>query len=88
MDNPIELNAAKTIVLASGFWRLKAPRWHLGALLVSDPRAGMVYCIDLDGKVTVVADVPTRPSRLLARRRLAGRVDSPKANPELSRRES
>jgi sugar lactone lactonase YvrE len=61
MDNPIELNAAKTIVLASGFWRLKAPRWHSGALLVSDPRAGMVYCIDLDGKVTVVADVPSRP---------------------------
>src|SRR5260370_38983723 len=55
------LNTAKTIVLASGFWRLKAPRWHLGDLWVSDPRAGMVYRIDLDGKVTVVADVPSRP---------------------------
>ena len=55
------LKTAKTTVLASGFWRLKAPRWRLGALWVSDPRAGMVYRIDLDGKVTVVADVPSRP---------------------------
>jgi sugar lactone lactonase YvrE len=55
------LNTAKTIVLASGFWRLKAPRWHSGDLWVSDPRAGMVYRIDLDGKVTVVAEVPSRP---------------------------
>jgi len=55
------LKTAKTTVLASGFWRLKAPRWHLGALWVSDPRAGKVYRIDLDGKVTVVADVPSRP---------------------------
>jgi sugar lactone lactonase YvrE len=50
-----------TTVLASGFWRLKAPRWHSGALWVSDPRAGKVYRIDLDGKVAVVADVPSRP---------------------------
>ena len=28
---------------------------------MSDPRAGKVYRIDLDGKVTVVADVPSRP---------------------------
>ena len=55
------LKTAKTTVLASGFWRLKAPRWHLGALWVSDPRAGKIYRIDLDGKVTVVADVPSRP---------------------------
>jgi hypothetical protein len=27
----------KTSVLASGFWRLKAPRWHLGALWVREP---------------------------------------------------
>lgn len=55
------LKMAKTTVLASGFWRLKAPRWHLGTLWVSDPRAGKVYRIDLDGKVTAVADVPGRP---------------------------
>jgi sugar lactone lactonase YvrE len=54
-------NTAKTIVLASGFWRLKAPRWHSGDLWVSDPRAGKVYRIDLDGKVAVVAEVPNRP---------------------------
>src|SRR6202022_1257296 len=55
------LKTAKTTVLASGFWRLKAPRWHLGALWVSDVRAGKVFRIDLDGKVTIVADVPSRP---------------------------
>ena len=55
------LKTAKTTVLASGFWRLKALRWHLGALWVSDSRAGKIYRIDLDGKVTVVADVPGRP---------------------------
>lgn len=55
------LKTSKTTVLASGFWRLKAPRWHLGALWASDPRAGKVYRVDLDGTVTVVADVPGRP---------------------------
>ena len=33
----------------------------MGTLWVSDPRAGKVYRIDLDGKVTAVADVPGRP---------------------------
>jgi sugar lactone lactonase YvrE len=55
------MKTLKTAVLASGFWRLKAPRWHLGALWVSDVRAGKVFRIDLDGKVTIVADVPSRP---------------------------
>ena len=55
------MKTLKTVVLASGFWRLKAPRWHLGALWVSDVRAGKVFRIDLDGKVTIVADVPGRP---------------------------
>jgi sugar lactone lactonase YvrE len=55
------MNVLKTNVLASGFWRLKAPRGHLGALWVSDVRAGKVFRIDLDGKVTIVADVPGRP---------------------------
>ena len=40
---------------------VKAPRWHLGALWVSDMRAGKVFRIDLDGKVTIIAEVPTRP---------------------------
>jgi hypothetical protein len=63
-----------TTVLASGFWRLEAPRWHSGALWVSDPRAGKVYRIDLDGKFVVVADVaePAVRPRLLARWQLAG----------------
>src|SRR5260370_324488 len=55
------MKTLKTSVLADGFWRLKAPRWHMGALWVSDTRAGKVFRIDLDGKVTVVADVPSRP---------------------------
>lgn len=55
------LKTSKMSVLASGFRRLKAPRWHLGALWVSDPRAGKVFRIDLDGTVTVVADVPSQP---------------------------
>ncbi len=55
------MKTLKTNVLASGFWRLKAPRWHLGALWVSDVRAGKVFRIDLDAKITVVADVPSRP---------------------------
>ena len=58
------MKTLKTNVLASGFWRLKAPRWHLGALWVSDVRAGKVFRIDLDGKVTIVADVPSRPFSL------------------------
>lgn len=55
------MKTLKTNVLAGGFWRLKAPRWHLGALWISDVRAGKVFRIDLDGKVTIVADVPGRP---------------------------
>ncbi|WP_166208153.1 SMP-30/gluconolactonase/LRE family protein [Bradyrhizobium septentrionale] len=55
------MKTLKTSVLASGFSRLKAPRWHLGALWVSDVRAGKIFRIDLDGKVTIVADVPSRP---------------------------
>jgi len=55
------MKTLKTSVLASGFWRLEAPRWHLGALWVSDVRGGKVFRIDLDGKITIVADVPSRP---------------------------
>src|SRR6476661_857742 len=55
------MKTLKTGVFASGFSRLKAPRWHLGALWVSDVRAGRIFRIDLDGKVTIVADVPSRP---------------------------
>jgi sugar lactone lactonase YvrE len=55
------MKTLKTSVLADGFWRLNAPRWHMGALWVSDTGAGKVFRIDLDGKVMVVADVPSRP---------------------------
>ena len=63
------MKTLKTSVLASGFSRLKAPRWHLGALWVSDVRAGKIFRIDLDGKVTIVADVPERPAGCSQRRR-------------------
>jgi len=33
----------------------------MGALWVSDTRAGNVFRVDLDSKVTLVADVPSRP---------------------------
>jgi hypothetical protein len=36
----------------------------LDALWVSDARAGKVFSIDLDGKVSIVADVASRPSGL------------------------
>src|ERR1700726_4023808 len=55
------MKTLKTGVLASGYWRLKAPRWHLGPLWVSDVRAGKVFRIDLDDEVTIVADVPSCP---------------------------
>ncbi len=55
------MSTLKTNVLASGFQWLNAPRWHAGALWVSDARAGKVYRIDLDGTVTIVADIPGRP---------------------------
>src|SRR5258708_20586909 len=55
------MKTLKTSVRASGFWCLKASRWELGALGVSGVRAGKVFRIDLDGKVTIVADVPSRP---------------------------
>jgi sugar lactone lactonase YvrE len=55
------MKTLKTSVLADGFWRLNAPRWHIGALWVSDTRASNVFRVDLDGKVTLVADMPGRP---------------------------
>jgi len=55
------MKTLKTNVLANGFSRLEATRWHVGALWVSDTGAGKVYRVDIDGRATVVADVPSRP---------------------------
>jgi sugar lactone lactonase YvrE len=55
------IETLKTSILADGFLRLKAPRWHSGALWMSDTRGGNVFRVDLDGKVTLVAEVPGRP---------------------------
>jgi sugar lactone lactonase YvrE len=51
----------KTTVLAEGFFLLEAPRWHAGTLWMSDVADRKVYCLDLDGKAKVVAEVPERP---------------------------
>jgi sugar lactone lactonase YvrE len=55
------MKTLKTNVLANGFSRLEAPRWHIGALWVSDTGAGKVYRVEINGRATVVADVPSRP---------------------------
>ncbi len=46
------MKTLKTGILASGFWRLKSPRWHSGALWASDLGGGKVFRIDPDGKAT------------------------------------
>jgi sugar lactone lactonase YvrE len=48
-------------LLAEGFFLLKAPRWHAGTLWMSDTAGRKVYCLDLDGKTRVVAEVPEGP---------------------------
>ena len=58
------MHVLKTTVLAEGFFLLEAPRWHAGALWMSDIIGCKVYCVDLEGRVKIVADVPGRPSGL------------------------
>jgi sugar lactone lactonase YvrE len=55
------MKTLKTTILADGFLRLDAPRWHAGSLWVSDTLAGKVYCVDLDGVSRVIADVREQP---------------------------
>jgi len=50
--------------LANGFAFLEGPRWHDGALFVSDMHDEAVFRIALDGTRTKVADIPHRPSGL------------------------
>lgn len=53
-----------TNILADGFAFLEGPRWHDGALWVSDMHDERVFRITLDGARECVADVPERPSGL------------------------
>lgn len=42
----------------------EAPRWHKGKLWFSDMYANRVHCVDADGNVATVAEVPGHPSGL------------------------
>jgi len=42
----------------------EAPRWHDGKLLFSDMYTQSVHCLDADGRLSTVAEVPGRPSGL------------------------
>ena len=53
-----------TSTLLTGRAFLEGPRWHDGALWVSDMHAQEVLRVTLDGNVTVVATVPGDPSGL------------------------
>lgn len=53
--------SAETTVLASGFWRLKAPRWHLGAYAYPTCARERSSIFDLDAGATIAADVLSRP---------------------------
>ena len=53
-----------TSTLVSGRAFLEGPRWHDGALWVSDMHAQEVLRVTLNGDVTVVATVPGDPSGL------------------------
>jgi sugar lactone lactonase YvrE len=53
-----------TSVFADNFVFLEGPRWHQGALWISDMWAHKVHKIDPKGNVSDVVDVPQRPSGL------------------------
>lgn len=55
------MKTLKTVILADGFLRVDAPRWHAGSLWMSDTVAGKVYCVGLDGVSQIVADVREQP---------------------------
>jgi sugar lactone lactonase YvrE len=55
------MKVLKTTVIADGFSFLEAPRGHAGALWMSDTVDRKIYCLDLDGRAKVIAEVPERP---------------------------
>jgi len=54
----------ETTVLLDGLVFPEAPRWHDGKLWFSDLLAHQVRTVDLDGRTTLVAEVPGMPSGL------------------------
>lgn len=53
-----------TTLLTGGLSVTEAPRWHDGALWFSDFFTRRVLCLHPDGELTLVAEVPGRPSGL------------------------
>src|SRR5260221_14400260 len=51
-------------VLLAGLAFPEGPRWHDGKFFFSDMHAHEVVAVDLDGKRSVVCEVPNRPSGL------------------------
>jgi sugar lactone lactonase YvrE len=55
---------ASRSVLRTGLAFAESPRWHDGALWVSDMAAGTVLRVDLDGRSEVICEIPGQPSGL------------------------
>jgi len=47
--------------VAGGFAMAEGPRWHDGAVVLTDIHAGTIERIDEDGTVTTLAELPTAP---------------------------
>ena len=57
-------NTAQLQLVIDGLAFAEAPRWHDGKLWFSDMYAQSVHCLDTDGTLSTVAEVPGRPSGL------------------------
>ena len=51
-------------ILIDGLTFPEGPRWHDGKLYFSDIHANQVKAVDMEGRLEVIADVPTKPSGL------------------------
>jgi sugar lactone lactonase YvrE len=56
--------SAEQQMLVDGLKFAESPRWHDGRLWFSDVHDYAVKCVDLDGRLTRVAEVPERPAGL------------------------
>lgn len=54
----------ETTTVVEGLAFPEAPRWHDGKLWFSDFYTRKVHCVDADGKLSTVAEVPGQPSGL------------------------
>ena len=51
-------------ILKDGLTFPEGPRWHEGKLYFSDIHANQVKAVDMEGRLEIVVDVPTKPSGL------------------------